>query len=84
MYPEFIAIYIGLGVLAVLQIITIILVLLTRKKLRRGAEHTAVTNRSTSARPSIPESRGVAFCTNCGAQFSAKIDVCPICGKPRS
>ena len=83
MYPEFIAIYVGLGVLAVLQIITIVLVLLTRRKLRRGTERTAEQRHNTSSMRSTAESRGIAFCTNCGAQFSAKIDVCPICGKPR-
>lgn len=84
MYPEFIAIYIGLGVLAVLQIITVILVLALGRKLRRGIGRVSAPSRDPDAMRVPAERSGVAFCTNCGAQFSAKVDVCPVCGKPKT
>lgn len=85
MYPEFIAIFIGLGVLAVLQIVTIVFVLLMGRKIRRqNSGRAVVAHRESYSEESKTNSNGIAFCTNCGAQFSANIMVCPMCGKPRS
>ena len=82
MYPEFIAIYIGLGILAVLQIATIILLCILFKKNKvsqppQHAFHSQYTNNNQS------NNSGVVFCVNCGTQYDVAHKVCPKCGKPR-
>lgn len=92
MYPEFIAIYIGLGVLALLQIVTIVLLILVKKSAgRRGPAVSYYDNRGSQAGGGGAKAgggshtgSGIAFCTNCGNQFPASLKCCPICGKSRS
>ena len=83
MYPEFIAIYIGLGMLLILQITTIILTVLLYKKSKKAQE----SNQDEAEDPYLydqkPQYSGVVFCINCGAQYDAAHKVCPKCGKPR-
>ena len=82
MYPEFIAIYIGLGILAILQIATIILlcILFKKNKVSRQPQHAFHNQYSNNNQPN---NSGVVFCVNCGTQYDATLKVCPKCGKPR-
>lgn len=82
MYPEFIAIYIGLGVLSILQIGTIILVILLLKK-NGGSHNEYPAQKNNYTLNNQSKSSGVALCVNCGTQFDATHKVCPRCGKPR-
>ena len=93
MYPEFIAIYIGLAILAVLQIV----VLLCLRKLLKQSEggkqmphpYTAPQTSTFdpgSAASSVPISTApgaIVFCKHCAAEFDAGLKACPKCGTPR-
>ena len=91
MYPEFIAIYIGLGVLALLLIVAIILLIVLLKKQGSSRPRNYYAPQQPPQYGSMPRSQGgqsaaggMAFCRNCGAQFDAANKVCPRCGTPRS
>ena len=95
MYPEFIAIYIGLGVIALLLIVAIILLIILLKKQGSSRPKNYYAQQPQYGRPQqglAPgrqaqgggSSGGMAFCRNCGAQFDASLRVCPRCGTPRS
>lgn len=94
MYPEFIAIYVGLAVLAALLAVVLILQI---KLLKRSDTRSAVTHfdakpsqtilrapeeRSAVLNPSI-SSGNVVFCRHCAAEFDASQRICPRCGTPR-
>lgn len=83
MYPEFIAIYIGLGILAVLQILSIILVIILIVKTKKQTAHLNSLSDQWGLRVDRQKSFGVVFCVNCGTQFDPVHNVCPKCGKPR-
>ncbi len=72
MYPEFIAIYIGLGVLAALLLVVIILLAVVLAKLRNGR-----SSKSSSY------GSNMVYCRNCAAQFNSAIRCCPNCGTVR-
>lgn len=75
MYPEFIPIYVGLAVVAVLLIVVLILqiVILVKGGSRSGGKPHATNN-----------SRGtVVFCKHCATKYSSSESVCPKCGAPR-
>jgi ribosomal protein L32 len=82
MYPEFIAIFVCFGILAVIQIVTLVLMIVFYKKLKSQTASRQIYNSMQSAQTQV-QSNGVAFCLNCGAQFDAAHKVCPRCGKPR-
>ncbi len=82
MYPEFIAIFVCFGILAAIQIVTLILMIVFYKKLKNQSGNRQLFNTVQSVQPQV-QSNGVAFCLNCGAQFDAAHKVCPRCGKPR-
>ncbi len=71
MYPEFIAIYIGLGVLAALLLVVIILLAVVLVKLRSRGKSTTYGNNN------------LVVCRNCSAQFNSAIRCCPNCGTVR-
>lgn len=78
MYLEFIAIYVGLGVLAVLLIAVLILMIVLLKKMNQPQNFGA--RQMTGAY----ESAGtIVFCKRCGAKFEAAQRVCPQCGTLR-
>lgn len=78
MYPEFIAIYIGLAVVLVLLIAILILQILILKNGGSGAKT------SGSQKRHINSSHGaIVFCKNCAARFNSSERVCPKCGAPR-
>ena len=81
-YPEFIAIYVGIGILVVLQILTIILVIIMGKKSRRRNNQNTMDEVFSAGNGHRP-TKGIAFCTNCGTQFDAALKVCPKCGRAR-
>jgi len=85
MYPEFIAIYVGLAVLAALMIV--VLVLLIKLTKQAGAKpiskpYTPQMNNSTDA-PTNVATGNIVFCKHCAAEFDSSQRVCPKCGTPR-
>jgi len=94
MYPEFVPVYIALGVIALLLIVTIILLIVLLKK--QGSSRPRNYYAQAPAQPQYgraPQNQsgqassaagGMAFCRNCGAQFAANLKVCPRCGSQRS
>ncbi len=83
MYPEFIAIYVGLGVVAALLIAAIVLLLMVLSKLKNlgGSQRSYTPPRNTN--PGYSSAMGVVFCDHCGTQFDGATKVCPRCGTPR-
>ena len=79
MYPEFLVIYIGLGV--VILLLAAVLVLLI-KLLRSGS---AVPRQVTYQPPAAEAAAGerVAFCKVCAAELSPTQRFCPKCGTRR-
>lgn len=85
MYPEFIAIYVGLAVLAALMIV--VLVLLIKLTKQAGAKpiskpYTSQINNSTTA-PTNVATDNIVFCKHCAAEFDSSQKYCPKCGTPR-
>ena len=76
MYPEFIAIYVGLAIVLVLLIVVLILQIVI---LKNGGGRSV----SASTRPVNSSKNAVVFCKSCAARFSAAERVCPKCGAPR-
>ena len=76
MYPEFIAIYVGLGVLAVLLFTVIGLLIAVLKKLSfiLGGGKRKITNST------MKNETGNAFCIYCGTKFDSSYRICPKCG----
>lgn len=92
MYPEFIAIYIGLVVLILCAIFIIVLQI----KILRNADTPkyfsgfgAAAEAQSQEKPKAEASVGynnvanVVFCRNCAAKFEASKRNCPKCGMPR-
>ena len=81
MYPEFIAIYVGLGVLFVLVIIILVMLFVIMSKIGKLSVRKPSYYGTASA--SAMENLGVVFCKKCAAQFDAGEKFCPKCGTPR-
>lgn len=73
MYPEFVAIYVGLVVLFLIVIVNLVLTIKVLKKLGRKANVSVNMNQST----------GVVFCKKCATEFDSRLRVCPNCGTMR-
>jgi hypothetical protein len=83
MYPEFIAMYIGLGVVIVLLIVLIVLAIVILKKIK-SAPARPVMAAARPAAPAAPVAGGnVVFCRNCAKQFDSAMRFCPYCGTGR-
>ena len=89
MYPEFVAIYIGLGVLFVMLAVVIVLLIVIQKKLKQDSaskstsyQNYSTVNQFTSA-DYAKRSSGIVTCRNCGTQFDGATNICPRCGTPR-
>ena len=84
MYPEFIAIYIGL--IIIIALLVVILVLQLKNKSNSGVgytkSYTSNFNKSEHA-PSQTLSGNIVFCKNCAAEFDVSQRACPRCGTPR-
>ena len=99
MYPEFIAIYVGLVVLVALAAANLVLLvkLLKRSETKAAAPTYSAPTYSAptytappvSGVPAAPRgdmagySGHVVFCKHCAAEFDASLRVCPRCGTPR-
>lgn len=87
MYPEFIAIYIGLAILIGLGVV--ILILLIRLNQNGDKQNisirkaTPVVNQTISPVDITNNSANTVFCTKCATQFSSEEHFCPNCGTPR-
>ena len=75
MYLEFIPIYIGLFVNAVLSIVVLILVIRCLSKFS-GPKQISKMN-------AFQDQGAVVFCKKCSAQYRASQGVCPKCGTPK-
>lgn len=82
MYPEFVAIYVGLGVLALMMITVIILMIVL---LNRSLGTNAYKNEKKMYSLNQQQAAGgkVVFCRNCAMQFDASQRCCPKCGTQR-
>lgn len=83
MYPEFIAIYVGLAILLVLNIVTLVFVIGIK---RNGGSTTRISggyNRPVNNFNAPNSSASTAFCKKCANQIDASERVCPHCGTPR-
>lgn len=86
MYPEFIAIYIGLAVLAALMIVVLILLLKLLKQSdvkQMPRPYVPAENQIAAAPQTGAAPGGVVFCKRCATEFDASQKVCPRCGTPR-
>lgn len=92
MYPEFIAIYIGLIILIVL----VVLILVQLKKISNQSNgnvdnyvaqnpYSAANAYSTPSQYQVntPVQGQIVFCRNCATQYDASSPYCPTCGTPR-
>ena len=84
MYPEFIAIYVGLGVIAALLIVVIGFLIALMKKVSGGNYYVDKSVNTAANNKSQPTSGGVVFCMNCSNQFPANQNSCPQCGTARN
>ncbi len=84
MYPEFVAIYVGLGVLALLLIAALVLLILVLRKLNKvNANQRTFNPAPKNAGASYGGGMGVVFCANCGTQYDGATRICPKCGTLR-
>lgn len=87
MYPEFVGIYVGLGIVIVLLLALIVLAIVILKKIGNAL----VRPVAAAARPAAgvatavtPTAGGnVVFCRNCSKQFDNSMRFCPHCGTNR-
>lgn len=82
MYTEFLIIYIGLGILALLG--TAILILLIMLLKRNQSVYIPQNNNITPNAQNVATPTGsIVFCKKCAAEFDSSQRVCPKCGTPR-
>ena len=90
MYPEFIAIYIGLAILLLVGAANLFLTI----KLMLGGDQSHFTSGSSRSfgadtrnnmaiPPEYAPSNNVVFCKRCANEFDASQRFCPKCGTPR-
>lgn len=86
MYPEFIAIYVGLGLLVAMLAVVIVLLIVLNRKVSSGdsaqINHTPMQGQGDNVHQAGAPFN-VAFCNHCGTAYDAKTGVCPKCGTPR-
>lgn len=88
MYPEFIAIYIGIAVIIALGVAILILLIKLLKNsndLPMPKQNVAPTIKTqpNASNTSNQENENMAFCKKCATQFNASERFCPKCGTPR-
>jgi len=84
MYPEFIAIFVGLGVLVCIMIIVVILLIIILKQMKSTKITPDYTNVKTDGlKTKVSNSVGVVYCKNCMNPYAADKNVCPNCQTPR-
>ena len=80
MYSQLIAVFIILGVFAVLHIVSFILIINILKSRKNSRIHGGSENKTEL---NDIEGVGVVFCKKCKIGFDSKYNVCPKCGSPR-
>lgn len=85
MYPEFIAIYIGLAVLIGLAVVILVLLIcLLKGKGNKTVMPTSYSDKNVNLPIKANQTiDNMAFCKKCAAQFDASERFCPNCGTPR-
>lgn len=73
MYPEFVAIYVGLTIVLAVSIVNMIMLVNLGKRFGGAKNDFKSVNQGTS----------VMFCKKCATEFDSKLRVCPNCGTPR-
>ena len=83
MYTEFLIIYIGLGILALLGIAILILLIMLLKK----GQGVYIPQNNNFITPNVQNTAtptgNIVFCKKCAAEFDSSQRVCPKCGTPR-
>lgn len=82
MYTEFLIIYIGLGILAVLGIAILILLIMLLKK-DQGVYIPQNNNYTPNVQTTATPNGNIVFCKKCAAEFDSSQRACPKCGTPR-
>lgn len=73
MYPEFVVIYVGLGIVLLVTVVNLVFTIKVMKKLG--------DNRNVSVNMNQPT--GAVFCKKCATEFDSRLRVCPNCGTTR-
>lgn len=81
MYPEFIAIYIGL--LIIIGLLVTILVLILKKQNDNNRPTANFTARQNNFETNASAGGNIVFCKKCAAEFDSTQKCCPKCGTPR-
>ena len=81
MYPEFIAIYIGL--LIIIGMLVTILVLILKKQNDNSRPTANFTARQKNFETNASSGGSIVFCKKCAAEFDSTQKCCPKCGTPR-
>ena len=81
MYPEFIAIYIGL--LIIIGMLVTILVLILKKQNDNSRPTANFTARQKNVETNASSGGSIVFCKKCAAEFDSTQKCCPKCGTPR-
>ena len=82
MYTEFLIIYIGLGILALLGAAILILLIKLLKK-DQGGYIPQNNNYAPKVQTAATPTGNIVFCKKCAAEFSSSLRACPKCGTPR-
>ena len=77
MYPEFIAIYVGLGVIIALLVVILCVLI------KRTSNNKASSKWVSSQNAFQGEQGTIVFCKNCATKFNSLQRICPKCGTPR-
>lgn len=73
MYPEFVAIYVGLGIILIISFVNLVLLINLGKRFGNVKADFKSVNQVTS----------VVFCKKCATEFDSTLRVCPNCSTPR-
>lgn len=87
MYPEFIAIFVGIGILALIMILILILQLVILKQMKTSRsipmEYSNPNVKSSNINTPVAGKVGIVYCKNCMNPYPADKNVCPHCQTPR-
>ena len=84
MYPEFIGIFVGLGILVCIMISVLILLIIILKEVKAHKNTANYTNiKADSLKTNVPNNVGIVYCKNCMNPYAADKNVCPNCQTPR-
>lgn len=81
MYTEFVALYVGIGVIVILQIVLLIILILLLKRV--GEMRNKGKRIYSASENQIKQGASIVFCSNCGMGFESTEIICPKCGMVR-